>query len=359
MIGKRILALLLSIGSAAAITAAPVMTAAQIPLVEYVTPRLSLYEKRVNCNGTIESQNVKEIYLETPVIASDINVGVGDEVQKDQVLAIIDTKLTKSVVEQSIPTSMILQNIPSEDISSLLDLYSAFSSSGLTGGSLEEVIAAYASASEISQETLTPNTLAYIPEVITAPMDGVVTQLSIKTDVLSRTATPVISIADANNYIAKVTVGESYISSIKLGDPCIIKGTGFSGKQYSGYVSKIYPVARKMVGSVSQETVVDVEIKIDNPDRDLKSGFSARAEIITDQQKNILTVPYEAVQQDENDIEYVYAVQGSRTVRRDITTGMELSDGVEVVEGLEEKDIIIADSSKIEKEGQMVSLKGG
>lgn len=356
---KRIVALLLAAGSFGAAAAVPEVVIKYIPSVTCITPQPMLYEKRINVSGTIEAINKKEVYLETPVIANSVNVSVGDYVKKDQILATIDTQLTKSILKESIPSQDLI-NLFSDDLqqaSNLTNLYSAFQSSvfGADIGSLEDLVtSAYGSIAE----PITPNPYIYVPEIIQAPMDGVVTSVELENDVLSRTAKPLITIADTNSYVAMVTVGESYSSDIQIGDQAIITGTGFSDKHYEGYISKIYPVARKTSGVAVPETVVDVEITIDNPDESLKSGFTARAEIITNSRRNMLTIPYEAIQQDENNIEYVYIVQDSKAIRKDIETGLELLEGVEVTNGLEENELLVSNASAVKTGVRVRLLKG-
>lgn len=356
---KHIAALFLAVGSFGLTAAAPVAVMKYIPSVSCITPQPILYEKRINASGTIETRNKKEIYLETPVIADSVDVSVGDYVKKDQVLATINTQLTKSILKESVP-SQDLMNLFSEDLqqaSNLTNLYSAFQSSflGADIGSLEELVS---SAYGEIDEPEAPNSYIYIPEIVKAPMDGVVTAVEIENDVLSRTAKPIITISDTNSYVAMVTVGESYSSDINVGDPAIITGTGFSNKQYEGHISKIFPVARKTTGVAIPETVVDVEICIDNPDKSLKAGFTARAEIITNIKRNMLTVPYEAIQQDDKNVEYVYIVHNSKAVRKDIETGLELLEGVEVTEGLKEDELLVSNASTI-KTGIRVRLLRG
>ena len=104
--------------------------------------------------------------------------------------------------------------------------------------------------------------------------------------------------------------------------------------------------------------MVDLEIAIDDPDDALKTGFTARAEITTGKQKEMLVVPYEAVLQDTDNVEYVYLVKGSRAVRRDIETGMELLEGVEVREGLTESDVILKNAAD-GLAGDRIQLKRG
>lgn len=360
LIFKRIAALLLAAGSFGAAAAAPLVVLRTVPTVACITPHKTLYEKRINATGTIESQNVREVYLDTPVIAQAVNVSVGDYVRQDQVLAVIDADTTKSVLAQSIPASSLVAGLADslpQETADLAGLYSALQSSAfgadLDLGSLQQV---YEAAGGVPVET---NPYLYVPETITAPMDGVVTEVGIKSGVLSRTAKPVVTISDTGSFAAMVTVGESYISDVKVGDPAIITGTGFPDRKYTGHVRKIAPIARKLTGGTAQETVVDVEIAIDDPDGCLKAGFTARAEIITDTRRTMLTIPYEAVRQDENNVEYVYLAQGSHAVRQDIKTGVELLEGVEVTDGLRPEDVLLADASAAGKEGSLVNLQRG
>lgn len=358
---KRVIALLLATGAFGMVAAAPMITLRAIPTAACITPTRILYEKHINASGTIEAREIKEVYLETPVIAQAVNVSVGDYVHKDQVIAVIDTSLTKSVLEQSVPASDLLDSLPSaQEASELLGLYSALEASGLTSGfggisGLGELAEVFGSTDTKAGEP--KNEYLYIPQVVTAPMSGVVTDLSIKSDVLSRTAKPIVTIADTGSFIAKVSVGESYVSDLRVGDPAVIEGSGFSQK-YEGHVSRVYPTARKTAGTTAQETVVDLEIAIDDPDDALKTGFTARAEITTGKQKEMLVVPYEAVLQDTDNVEYVYLVKGSRAVRRDIETGMELLEGVEVREGLTESDVILKNAAD-GLAGDRIQLKRG
>lgn len=361
MVLRRTLALILAVGSFGAVAAAPALTLRSITAVSCERPKRMLYERHINVSGTIESQNIKEIYLETPVIASSVSVAVGDRVKKGQVLAEIDSSLTKSVLEQSVPSAALAAGIPigSQDISELAGMYSALSSGLGTAGDnpLEALAGIYGEMNASEKPEM--NSYLYIPETVSAPMDGVITEVSLKSDVLSRTARPLITISDDSSFVAMVTVGESYISDIKVGDPAIITGTGFAGREYSGHIGKIHPVARKAAGAASQETVVDVEIEIENPDEWLKAGFTARAELITETSRNMITVPYEAVRQDERNVEYVYIAVGSRAERRDIESGVELMEGIEVVAGLTGDELIIKNAADIKADGEYISLHGG
>lgn len=357
----KITAVLITAVSLGMVVAAPLLTLDFVSCVSFAKPHQVLYEKRVSASGTIESTRTNQIYLETPVLADEVSVHVGDQVKKGQVLAVIDIERTRQILQskgnnETIAASTTLESagLSVQDTQNLASLYQLMQQAGL------EPFGKELSDFAISQ-TGTPNidTQAYIPSAISSPMDGIVTQIGVQSDILFSSSQPALTISDNQNFIAKVAVGESNVGQIQEGDKAVITGSGFPDKTYTGHVSKIYPTARKLSGSISGETVVDVEIAIDEPDSDLKAGFTVVAEIVTSQQKEMLAVPYEAISQDDNNQEYVYIIENSAAVRRNIETGLELSDGVEVLNGLDGSELIIANVSENIREGEPLLLEGG
>jgi hypothetical protein len=134
-----------------------------------------------------------------------------------------------------------------------------------------------------------------------------------------------------------------------------LSGAAFDDGILTATVEKIANHASHQQTHMTQETVVEVTLKIDNPYTHvingnsgtsgesggiLRSGYSARADIFTDESRTIFTIPYNVILQDEIG-EFVYILVGNSAIRRDILTGLELSDGAEVVSGLRISDNII------------------
>ena len=107
-------------------------------------------------------------------------------------------------------------------------------------------------------------------------------------------------------------------------------------------------------GSYSQ-TVVEVKIAINNPDDNLKAGYTANAKIMLSEPITMTVVPYEAVNQDDKG-EYVYILEENKAVRRYVTTGYELSDGIEVTSGLSSGDYVITVDENY-SDGKVVLVK--
>lgn len=153
--------------------------------------------------------------------------------------------------------------------------------------------------------------------------------------------------------VVNAAVSEDDISLVCEGQPVLIYGRGFG--KYSGTVSSVADSARTLNSGGGSETVVDVQISFDAYDSSIKDGFSAQTEIYIDDEKEVLVVPYDAVNQDENGAEYVCVFRDGIAVRRDIETGIELSEGIEVISGISEYDKILTSDKQI-ADGQYVKV---
>lgn len=151
---------------------------------------------------------------------------------------------------------------------------------------------------------------------ITAPMDGVVSLLSVKKG--ERVAgnsfnvgTEMMRIADLSSIEVQVDVGENDIPKVKLGDTAVVEIDAFNNRKFKGIVFKIANPATSLssgAASVSNSTQVtnyEVHIRL-MPDtyKDLivkgqpfpfRPNMSASADIQTKTNKSVLTVPLNAV----------------------------------------------------------------
>ena len=310
----------------------PHMVLACVTRVELTTVGTQTYQEVINCNGEIVEKDAREIYLETPVIASDVRVQVGDRVYRGQTLAVINKTLTQNVLEQQTQADVLAAAGGTAGAPAVTGEMAALARR--YGFSEADVQAAVGKASDVPIAS-TGGNLAYVPSVITAPISGIVTQVSLQTDVMTQSSRPVITVSDSSAYAALVSVGEADVAKLCEGDSAIITGAGFDGKSYTGSIRRIYPVAHKALSGTVQQTVVDVELVIDSPDEGIKPGFTAKAMLFTQNSGDMLAVPYEAIGQEaEDNREYVYVYAANRIAKRYITTGRELTDAVEILEGL-------------------------
>jgi len=136
---------------------------------------------------------------------------------------------------------------------------------------------------------------------IYSPIDGTVTVLNSKQgERLVATGqfagTEVMRVADLSYMEARVDVNENDVVNVKLGDKAEVKIDAYGDRKFHGAVYQIANTG-KTTGAGTQEEVTNFEVKIRIEDTDvtLKPGLSCTAEIQTNEVKDVVAVPMQAV----------------------------------------------------------------
>src|SRR6266516_945666 len=136
---------------------------------------------------------------------------------------------------------------------------------------------------------------------IYSPIDGTVTVLNSKLgERLVATGqfvgTEVMRVADLSHMEARVDVNENDVVNVKIGDKAEVKIDAYGDRKFHGNVYQIANTG-KTTGTGTQEEVTNFEVKIriDDTDVTLKPALSCNAEIQTNQVKDVVAVPMQAV----------------------------------------------------------------
>lgn len=194
--------------------------------------------------------------------------------------------------------------------------------------------------------------------VIIAPMDGVVSLLSVKKGEKVagnsfNVGTEMLRIADMSKIEIRVDVGESDIPKIHLGDSAIINVDAYNDRKFKGIVTQI---ASSNNGAATQSVLANTSNDVTNYKvyirlltesyQDLlgkgsfpfRPGMSASADIQTKTHSNVLSVPINAVTtRDPKDINNSgkKAAPDNKTTEKETSSNM---DDLEVVVFTLEKD---------------------
>jgi hypothetical protein len=141
-------------------------------------------------------------------------------------------------------------------------------------------------------------------------------------------------------FFLTAAVREGDINSVSVRQPAKLYGPAIGDGEHSAVVRGIADTAEQREVAGVTETVVDVVLELVNPNGLIRSGYTAEAVIAVNEPREMLLVPYEAINQDERG-EYVLVLIGNTAVRRDIVTGMELREGAEILAGVREADRLI------------------
>jgi HlyD family secretion protein len=136
---------------------------------------------------------------------------------------------------------------------------------------------------------------------IYSPIDGTVTILNSKQgERLVATGqfagTEVMRVADLSHMEARVDVNENDVVNVKVGDKAIVKIDAYGDRKFHGSVYQIGNTG-KTTGAGTQEEVTNFEVKIRIEEHDmlLKPALSCTAEIQTNEAKDVVAVPMQAV----------------------------------------------------------------
>ncbi len=153
--------------------------------------------------------------------------------------------------------------------------------------------------------------------------------------------TVLMSLADMSTLLFRGTVDEIDVGKLKEGMPVRIQIGALPGTEVPAVLTKIAPKATEKEGA----TVFDVEAAIDaaNAGVVLRAGYSANANVIIQEKKDVLLVPERLVTLADGKatVEVPAAKPDADPVKKEIQVG--LSDGlnVEVVAGLAKGDKVI------------------
>ncbi|MDR0571105.1 MAG: efflux RND transporter periplasmic adaptor subunit [Clostridiales Family XIII bacterium] len=150
----------------------------------------------------------------------------------------------------------------------------------------------------------------------TAPRDGTVISVSVKSGDVSSPGRPLLEIADvsAANLIIKANVPENDARDLAIGQTAEIRCDAISNDTFFGTVSKISPIAEKKQVGDAIETALTVEIACDEPG--LKSGYSVDAAITTRVIEDAVVIPLMAAMSGADGKNYVFVMRDDYSVEK-------------------------------------------
>lgn len=151
----------------------------------------------------------------------------------------------------------------------------------------------------------------------------------------------ILSFPDLSAWDLKVGIPEAMIDKVSLGQEAVATLDAVPGLLLKGRVEKVSAVPDSQNWFNSGVKTYTIMVSVDAvPVGQLKPGMSATVEIVTDQLRDVLYVPLQAVVSSD-DKHYVYVVKRGKKELRDIEIGKLNTHSIEVVSGLEENEELL------------------
>ncbi len=178
----------------------------------------------------------------------------------------------------------------------------------------------------------------------------------------------ILTVADLSVMEAQVNVDENDIMSVAVGQAAEIEVDALPNQTLKGVVTEIGSSAISAgAGTSDQKTEFEIKITITEPPSTLRPGMTASANIITKTNASALSVPLQAVAARSVDqltmkgekrkdaearykadkdgfVEVVFIIEKGKAVAKQVKTGIQSDDLIEILDGVKEGDEIVTGS---------------
>lgn len=297
-------------------------------LVEVVRAEVKDISVTRERNGSLRAIQEIQIFNQEEGQVSELPFFEGDRVEKGQIIARLDDRLLRSQLTRA----QALTRKSATDLAQIKDLVAR----KLTTQNELTRIETELAVAEAEQEALQTR-LSYF--VIRSPISGVVTHRNTEPGNIAERYSHLMTIADQQTLITEVQLSELLLNNLQVGDEVRIQidalRAGKSEHQtLPGRISRIYPDINPLTRTGT------LEIALTPVPPGARAGQFVRV-TLTSQQAERLLVPFIALRRSVEE-EYVFTVDANNRVKMtSVTTGLEIGDQIEILEGLEGGELVV------------------
>lgn len=315
-------------------------TASKEKIAEVVAMALKpqVFKTYIEVQGRIDADESVSLSTEAPGTITKINVKVGDEVSKGQVLAETDTRAMQQQIAD-LQTNLDLAKQVYEKQKNLWDQK--------IGTELQYL------QSKASKESLENKMAAMQEQVrmgkIISPINGTVDVVNIKVGQAVAPGLSAINVINFSNLKVKADVAETYATRVKTGNEVLI----LFPDMHDSLTAKVHYASR----AISAMTrTFGVEILLDSK-KEYHPNMVAKLRINDYQSPSPeIVVPVKYIQRGTSE-SYVLVAENGKAVKKAIKTNREYNGMVEVTGGLKEGDQLITEGYDVLNDGDNITVK--
>jgi membrane fusion protein (multidrug efflux system) len=185
---------------------------------------------------------------------------------------------------------------------------------------------------------------------IATPFNGVIVELPYYTqNVRVAAGQPLFTVMRYDQMYMEVSLPEKHVSDLRAGMKVRLTSYNIQKDTLWGVITDLSP-------AISAETrTFKGRIEIDNPGLRLKPGMFVNADIILMKKENTIVVSKELIMRN-NDIQYVFIVDKTIARQREVSTGIENGNNIEILSGLSKDDRLVVKGFETLKDNSKVKV---
>lgn len=311
---------------------------------EFTLQRINIRKTTV-VTGKIEPRNEVNVKPQISGIITEILKEAGETVQQGEVIAKV--KVIPDMGSLSAAQSRLrLAEINRKQAQTDYDREKALFDKGLVAAdeydkiaqalrqSREEVNAAQDNL-EVVRDGVSKSNASASSTLIRSTITGLILDIPVKVGnsvILANTfndGTTIATVANMNDLIFRGNIDETEVGRLSAGMNMKITIGALQDLKFDARLEYISPKATEQNGANQFE--IKAAVNLPSSSANIRSGYSANAEIVLAEAKNVLAVPESAIEFEGNDT-YVYVIKGEGDKqtyeRRKVQTG--ISDGINI-----------------------------
>jgi RND family efflux transporter MFP subunit len=323
--------------------------------------------------GTAKAGEEARLSFKVPGTISRLYVKVGDSVEPGDILVELDPNdyaLEVQKAEASLARAHAQARNATADYSRTRDL---FENNNASREDLDAARAADESGKASVRAATKELEIARLQLSYTrlyAHTKGAIAEVPVEVNENVRAGKPVAHLYSGGPPEVEVAIPEAYVAQIKRGNAVTVTFDALPGKEFAATVTKVG------VGATGGATTFPVTALLKEPDPTIRSGLAANMTFTFGSRNNrpLIVVPMQAVGEDRNG-RFVFLLerkgQGRDVVRRRSvsvggvaptdcrllgTLGSQKCEGLEVLEGLEDGELVVTAGVKRLKDGDEVKV---
>ena len=325
--------------------------------------------KRINLVGNLEAGSQVEIRTRYSGYIKSMPFNLGDQIKAGEIiLELIDSEnqelVSKSKASLTVAKAQLKAQVTSEELAQkAYQRLLVLKKSGVsTNQQMEEAIANRAIAKaqteleqarvEQAESDLEQSRLRLQENKILAPTNGFLAERLVDVGDLAKPDVALMKIVNLDHVRTIVHIVEKDYEDVKIGQKANITVDTFPNKTFSGHVIRKAPVLDP------QTRTAAVYIEIPNSDFSLKPGMHARVQIVFEQRHKTNVLPVASLtRRKDGPGSAVFIIGGNPPVteRRNIEVGINDGELVEILSGINSKDLVITLGNRLVDEGQKVT----
>lgn len=287
--------------------------------------------------GTVEGALQSDVVANIDEDVVDIPVKVGERVRQGQILCRLDTKASMAQYNQL----KLAYEDAKLDAERMESLYK-------TGAVSKQMLEKAQLNRNIARENLESSSQVVL---LTAPFDGIVTEVFYRTGETTETGEPVVRIANLSRVKIKFTVNFDDWKKIHQNSPVVLRVNGNGEIEIPAGISEI------SISADPHTRLFSIRVEAENEDGFLQPGLLVDVQITTIQKEGAVLIPRDAVVV-RDEVMGVFVIDDMQAVFKPFAAGYSNVASIEVKEGLEPGQTVVVYGHNNLEDGQPVNIVG-